>query len=520
MIENEISPSFREKVFEKTFNQYQIQIILLKDSINIFIHHINSYKIFQSNFNLKYLLLFPLFNTKSTIEEINELICDLVTKNKVKIEENKINIKLILISTFIKCSNVELILNEKNIISKEVIERLIYDINNLKIENKNIKKYFKNEIEQLNDKIKIIKNDKNEEINKLKTKLELINKENNIFKEEINQLNDKINLIEKEGKNKEINKIEKKMKKFDFYFKDIQLNLSNLKNINSLKMHDEQINLISFFPSGNIISVSDDKSIKIYNINFEIIQNIQNAHNGWITYVNVKDENNFITCSYDKSIKTWIKKDNMFQINQTIQNAHNDLISKVIYYSNGNIISCSNDKKIKIWEQDNNNIYQNIIILTHSHKIFSILLIEDKNILISGGGDGIKFWNINNYELLIHFKETHSGSWNDLCRIDDDKIIINGNDYKSLKVISISEKKIIKNINHSFYCYGVCLIEEKGLFLVCGESRDIEVYRNDNYECIQRIKNAHDEYILGICELKNGIIASYGLDQIIKIWNF
>ena len=216
MIENEISPSFREKFFEKTFNQYQIQIILLKDSINIFIHHINSYKIFQSNFNLKYLLLFPLFNTKSTIKEINEFICDLISKNKLKIEENKINIKLILISTFIKCPNVELILNEKNIVSKEVIERLIYDMNNLKIENKNIKKYFKNEIEQLNDAIKKIENDKNEEINKLKTKIELIKIENSLFKEEINKLNDKINSIEKEGKNKIMVQMEKKMKLIKF----------------------------------------------------------------------------------------------------------------------------------------------------------------------------------------------------------------------------------------------------------------------------------------------------------------
>ena len=520
MIENEIFSSFKEKVYEKTFNQYQIQLILLKDSINIFIYQNNLFKIFHSNFNLKYLLLFPLFNSKSTLEEITKFICDLIGKKKIKIEENKINIKLILISTLIQCLNVELILNEKNIISKEVIEKLIYDMNNLKFENKNIKDYFKNEINKLNEKIKLIENDKNEKINKLKFQLELINKENSFFKKEIKLLNNKIKLFENKENSKAINKIEKNIKKFGFYFKEIKLNLSNLKNINSLKIHEEQINLITIFPSGNIISVSDDKSIKIYNIHFNIIQNIQNAHNGWITYVNVKDENNFITCSYDKNIKTWIKKNNIFQLNQMIKNAHNDLISKVIYSSNGNIISSSNDKTIKIWEQNNNNIYQSIIILTHTHKIFSILLLENKNILISGGGDGIKFWNSNNYELLIHFKETHSGSWNDLCRIDDDKIIINGNDYKSLKIISISEKKIIKNINHSFYCYGVCLLEDKGLFLVCGESKDIEIYRNDNYECIQRIKNAHDEYILGICELSNGIIVSYGLDQIIKIWTF
>ena len=249
MIENEIFSSFKEKVYEKTFNQYQIQLILLKDSINIFIYQNNLFKIFHSNFNLKYLLLFPLFNSKSTLEEITKFICDLIGKKKIKIEENKINIKLILISTLIQCSNVELILNEKNIISKEVIEKLIYDMNNLKFENKNIKDYFKNEINKLNEKIKLIENDKNEKINKLKFQLELINKENSFFKKEIKVLNNKIKLFENKENSKAINKIEKNIKKFGFYFKEIKLNLSNLKNINSLKIHEEQINLITIFPS-------------------------------------------------------------------------------------------------------------------------------------------------------------------------------------------------------------------------------------------------------------------------------
>ena len=50
-----------------------------------------------------------------------------------------------------------------------------------------------------------------------------------------------------------------------------------------------------------------------------------------------------------------------------------------------------------------------------------------------------------------------------------------------------------------------------------GESNDIRIYRNDNYECIQEIKDAHNHYIKG---LKDGSIASFSFDETIKIWSF
>ena len=63
-------------------------------------------------------------------------------------------------------------------------------------------------------------------------------------------------------------------------------------------------------------------------------------------------------------------------------------------FLNKNLISCSLDKTIKIWEENNNN-YQNIITLTDEGAIHSILLLEDKNILISCRKNGVKFWNLN-----------------------------------------------------------------------------------------------------------------------------
>ena len=124
---------------------------------------------------------------------------------------------------------------------------------------------------------------------------------------------------------------------------------------------------------------------------------IQNVHDNHITYVEVKDENNFITCSNDKSIKLWIKKENEYLNNQIINNAHDNGITKVIFYSNRNLIS-SSFKKIKIWKENYNNDYENIGTLTHINWVESILYLEDKSILISSGKDGTKFWNLNKYE--------------------------------------------------------------------------------------------------------------------------
>ena len=479
------------QINEKIFEKWKINLIKEYDSIIFKIE--NDFNIYESKFNLKYLLSFKLLSSYNSIEEMINNLLNYIDKNKIKIEDKDKTLEFIIISNKRNIPNVELIIKEKNKLSEEIIEKLIKEIKNLKDENKQLEN-------------RIIKLEKKENT-------EVIEKKDIIKEENINE--DKINEIENK-----IQKLEKHLNK-----NKIQLTHCNLKQINSISPHNDTINDLISFPSGNIISVSFDKSIKIYDNKFNIIQNISNAHDDYIIDVSIKDENNFITCSSDKNIKIWIKMRNnlkneyFFDLNQTIKNAHDDWINKLKYCSNGNIISCSRDNKIKIWEENNNNNYQCIKILTHNDCVYSILLLEDKNILISCGLDGIKFWNLNNYECLIYDKQAICCNRNALKIIDEDRIIIGGDYDGIIKIISIKEKKIIKYIKNEFVCYGICIIEDKGVFLIGGESKEIKIYRSDNYECIKIIKDAYNDDIFGISELKDCSIASYGY-KIINIWSF
>ena len=499
MFEKKNIQNFNETIIKKTFNQYKIKLIPKFDSIIISIYKIDTYNIFQSTFNLEYLQSFQFVNSNSTIHEIIQLFSSLIDTKNIKIEEYKINMKLLLFSNFPNFNNIELILNQKNILSKEIIEIIIEELQNLTKEKKLITENFQNEILKLNNKI------------------ELISKENNDQKIQNKKLKEEI--IENEIKITEMEKKIKILEQFHIKKDKIQNSNLNLKKINSIRAHDNIINSISIFPSGNIISVSSDQSIKIFENNtLNLLQHIENAHNNSIVYTSVKDENNFVTCSSDKNIKTWIKKNNIFELNKIIENAHEDKIWKVIYYNNI-IISCSDDKTIKLWDENLQNNYYNKTTIKQNDKILSMLLLNDINFLVSGGVDGILFYNLYNFELIFTIKETLCGSWNAICRINKDQIIIKGKGVTYLKIISISQKQIIYQIDHQFYCWGINLIKDKGIFLVGGNSKDFKVYRNDNYECIQTV-DSEDFFILGFIELKNGNIVSYGHNGIINVWSF
>ena len=199
---------------------------------------------------------------------------------------------------------------------------------------------------------------------------------------------------------------------------------------------------------------------------------------------------------------------------------------KVIFTSKGDLISCSLNGNIKIWYLNNKDSKN--ITLKHINSVNSILLLEDKNILVSSGV-GIKFWNLTNNNIIFSDDNVYTNWNNGLDKIDDDNIIIcNNNNNKSLIIFSISKLKSIKIIDIDFECYSIRVFKNKGIFLVGGRYKvyddifyyNIYVYLLGNYELLQTIEKAHNGYINGFAQSINNTIVSYSLDSSIKTWLF
>ena len=286
--------------------------------------------------------------------------------------------------------------------------------------------------------------------------------------------------------------------------------------ITKLIVNKDAVNTFEVVSYNEIISVSSDKSITVFDKFFHIFQKIENAHNSTIFDINLKDKNNFATCSGDKSIKTWKKSDDgKYKLNLSINDIHENDIHKIIYLEDDTIISGSKDQKIKILNFNNNEYHCNIII-DQNNQIFSLLYLKEENLLISSGLNYMNFYNILNLlNPLITKIEAYCHGKNSLQKIDDKRIVVGVK--KFIQIISIEEKKIIKEIKNDFLVWAICVIREKKIFLCGGTSPDITLINSDSYEKIKFI-NCHSQYIRGISLLKNGKIISGSEDNSTKIW--
>ena len=277
----------------------------------------------------------------------------------------------------------------------------------------------------------------------------------------------------------------------------------------------DSVNTFGVVSYNEIISVSSDKSITVFDKFFHVFQKIEKAHDRIIFDISLKDKNNFATCSGDKSIKTWKKsEDGKYKLNQSINDIHEDDIHKIIYLEDNTIISGSKDKKIKILKF-NNNEYHCDRIIDQNDKIYSLLYLEE-NLLISSGLNFMNFYNLKNLSNpLITKIEAYCYGKNALQKIDGIRIVVGGREY--IQIISIEEKKIIKEIENHFLVWAICVIREKKIFLCGGTSPDITLINSDNYEKIHFI-NYHKIYIRGISLLKNGKIITGSTDNSNKIW--
>jgi hypothetical protein len=142
--------------------------------------------------------------------------------------------------------------------------------------------------------------------------------------------------------------------------------------------------------------------------------------------------------------------------------------------------------------------------------------------MLISGGEGIKFWNLNDYQIIKSNDSIYMSSNNCIERIGKNEIIVCDENQKKLLIFSIESFEIIKEINNIYIPVTIKLIDNKGLIFVSGENNgkyNLKIYTKDNLELLQTIENLneiHSDFI----ELKNHSILSSSWNGTINLWNF
>ena len=488
------------KTIQTLFQEYEIKLIP-SSTLRISIFHIITQKIYKSDFSLEFLHSFKSLVLFSTIKEITDFIARAFVNNNIILEQNEEYLKLCFISILPNLSDVTLFLYNINLSYPEISQltqykdKLLNQLKSKEEENQTLKKIN----EEIKKSYKIQSQSLINEITNHKKKIEMYRK-----KQFINNNSRKIKIKVNEDNSEETNSEIQFQKEINYY---------NLKVVKRF-FFPRKVYLLSIFPSGKIAFVLTNNIMLISDEKFAVLQEIKEPKDYIIQHIEIKDENNFMTCGNNKII-LWKKKSIMFSLKKIINNAHEGIIYKVLFNDDDSIISCSDDGIIKIWKLAEKE-YQSINYIDTDDKIFSILMLYDKQILISCGKKGTIFWNLINLEKIMNFEELIPKKNNVLYRLSDDKVIIPSEKSLGFKIISISERKVIKEIKKGGYYSDVIKFEEKGIFIVKNQEI-IEIYDINNYSLIEEFCINY-KTIHGFADLKNRQFLVYGCNKSIQIW--
>lgn len=319
-----------------------------------------------------------------------------------------------------------------------------------------------------------------------------------------------------------IEKFKSLSKKYEFTFKNDLENIEILfgsliiyKNCSkvrkTLQGHSDWVNDLSVLSSGDIISCSGDRTIKIWDkCSGEVLRTLE----GHVGYVNCIDtsENCLVSGSANGEIKIWNLETGFCEHSALV---HSQAVNSVKFLENSRkIASASSDKSIKILDKETY-IFQRALYSNES----IVLCLEElsENRLAAGYIGFIKIWCYNSGECLKQIKANED--WlNDMRfnRVTGELIGCSGD--RTIKVWNLDLEKCVK-IMSGHEGYVNCLdLTETGEILSGSESGEIKIWSLSTGDCLGTLKQ-NNSPIKSIKSLGMGEFMTGSTDFVIRIWS-
>ena len=223
------------------------------------------------------------------------------------------------------------------------------------------------------------------------------------------------------------------------------------------------------------LSSSNDKTIKIWNINSGQCEQTLKGHSSSV-YCSIEIQDSLlISGSYDSTLRVWNLKDkgNVLNAKRVIQNSNYAWCMTLV---NTNELASSSEKNINVYSFDTNKDEYNLIktLKGHSSYVRDLKMMKNlKELLISCSDDSeIKLWNVAIGALLKNFSG-HSSSVCSLIVLSDEILMSAGANGEILvwntnieEKIHCLEKNLLQNKNV------LCLHQVSESMIVCSGYQD------------------------------------------------
>jgi hypothetical protein len=285
----------------------------------------------------------------------------------------------------------------------------------------------------------------------------------------------------------------------------------------TLTEHTDRITSVAISPDGNtLISGSNDKTIKIWQLNTGKLIRSFKGDSGAISSVAISADGNFLAAgSHDtpkSNVKVWdLNTGNLIHILL----GHHKPVNCIAISPDAQILA-SGSNKIKLWHLRKGD---RLCTLWHSFAVNSAAISPDNSILVSGSSDSkIRLWNPLTGELLRTLTG-HSDEVKSVAISPDGQTLISGSADTTIKIWHLNTGKLLNTLTGHSAAVNSVAISPDGQTLISGSAdTTIKIWCLNPVSLLHTL-TGHSDAINSVAISPDGqILVSGSADKTIKIW--
>lgn len=247
-------------------------------------------------------------------------------------------------------------------------------------------------------------------------------------------------------------------------------------DITIIKPHKMGIRAICQLYDETFVTCSG-KEIKFWSISsdaYECLFTLTNPYEDFINKVVSLPNNHLASCSNDKTIKIWNMNKPYNTTAIKIMEGHTNNVTSLKYFKEKNfLISGAYDSTLRIW---NMNTYQCVNIVKNVDDCHNNIIYQIDNERFLVGGSTITVLNINNFNIEEKIKNEKIGFISSFVKLRDNNTVICGEETGQFGLFNINTKEYnCINTTHNRYIQDLVNINES-IFISCSGDTTLKVW--------------------------------------------
>ncbi|WP_204106663.1 MULTISPECIES: WD40 repeat domain-containing protein [Spirulina sp. CCY15215] len=294
----------------------------------------------------------------------------------------------------------------------------------------------------------------------------------------------------------------------------------NVDILHILEGHNAPIMSLAFSPDGQTLASGgseNDGSIYVWNVDSGRRIRRNRSQNGRVTAIAIAAEGELIISSSDVAgVSLWEWQNRNRKTNKRwILGHQNNVLSLAITPDSQVLISGGLDG-IRVWDLRTMKPLYNLV----RFELINALAIHPNGyILASGGQDGtIKLWNLRTGEVSTTI-DAHTETIDALAFTPDGEILISGSHDRTIKLWRSATGQLLNTLVGHTGNINAIAVHPSGTFFASGSRDGIRLWNLETGELINAF-TGHPDWIEALAFSPDGaILASGGFDDRIKLWH-